>query len=88
MMASLFWILWVIDLVIALLSVLGKDFRRSFTATDPTFWFHLLLIGSIIGGLLLRLVFKRSVLGLALVALPLLVLLVWYLIDKAIEPNV
>ena len=87
-MGALFWILWIIDLVITLLSVLGKNFRRSFTATDPTLWFHVLLISSVVGGLLLRLIFKRSAWSLLMVALPLLVLLVWYLIDKASGSNV
>ncbi len=87
-MNALFWILWVIDLSLGLLSFLGKGYRRSYTASDPTLWFHVLIIGSIIGGLLFRLIFKRSVLSLALVALPLLVLLVWYLIDKASDSTV
>ncbi len=82
-MSFLFWTLWSLDLGIGLLLFFGKGFRRSFTATDPTFWFDVLLISCIIGGFLLRVFFKRSIWGRAVVALPLLVLLIWYLLDKS-----
>ena len=82
-MSLLFWLLWAIDLGICLLSFVGKGFRRSFTASDPTLWFSLLLYGSTLGSLVLRLIFKRLAWSLALVSLPLVILLVWYLIDKA-----
>ena len=82
-MNLLFWLLWVLDLVIGLLSFIGKGFRRSFTATDPSLWFDLVLWVSLIGSLIIRLGSKRLSLSLILVALPILVLLIWYLIDKA-----
>ena len=82
-MNLLFWLIWVIDLSICLLSFVGKGFRRSFTASDPSFWFQILLFGSLFGSLILRLLFKRFLWSLAVAALPLLVLLIWYLVDKA-----
>ena len=82
-MNLLFWLLLLIDLSIGLLSFFGKGFRRSFTASDPSFWFDLLLFGSLLGGLALRLIFKRFFWSLAVVALPVLVLLIWYLVDRA-----
>jgi hypothetical protein len=81
-MALLFWLLFVVDLLICLLSVVGKGFRDSFSASSLNTWFTVLLFGSTFGGLLLRLVFRKAVLSLAVVALPLLVMLVWYLIDS------
>lgn len=86
-MSLLFWLLWVFDLSIFLLSFLGKGFRRSFAASDPALWFDFLLIGSLLGSLALRLIFKRLPWSLAAVALPVLVLLIWYLIDKATGSN-
>lgn len=82
-MNLIFWLLWALDLALCLLSFVGKGFRRSFTASDPALWFDFLLVGSLMGSLALRLIFKRLQWGLALAALPVLVLLVWYLIDKA-----
>ncbi|MCC6462066.1 MAG: hypothetical protein IT260_16445 [Saprospiraceae bacterium] len=86
-MGFLFWMLWIFNLAVCLLTMLGKEFRRSFTATDPTLWFSILLIACLLGSLLLRLAFKRPSLSLAVVALPAAVLLLWYLFDKITASN-
>jgi len=86
-MNLIFWLLWAVDLSICLVLFVAKGFRRSYTATDPTMWFSVLLFGSLLGSLALRLIFKRLSLSLAVAALPVLILLVWYLIDKATGSN-
>jgi hypothetical protein len=80
-MALLFWLLFIADILLCLLAVVGKGFRDSFSASNLNTWFSILLFGSTFGGLLLRFVFKKALLSLLMVALPLLILLVWYLID-------
>lgn len=81
-MAFLFWLLWSIDLIIALFTIIAKRFRGSFTSSDHTWWFDLLIIGSVVGSFLLRLAFRRPSLALIVAALPLLILLVWYFTDS------
>jgi len=83
-MIFLFWLFWIADLLICLLTLVGKGFRESFTASSINMWFSILLFGCTIGGLLLRLVFKKAMLSLIAVALPLLILLVWYLLDSKV----
>lgn len=84
-MALLFWLLFIVDLLICLLAVVGKGFRDSYSASSIHTWFSVLLFGCIFGGLLVRFVFRKALLSLAVVALPLLVLLVWYLIDTKLS---
>lgn len=81
-MAFLFWLFWSIDLLILLVSIIGKGFKDSFHASDDVPWFEILLGICTIGGFILRVFFKKTVLALAVVSLPLLVLLVMYLIEK------
>lgn len=81
-MNLIFWLFWIIDLAIALLSILGKDFRRSFTPSDLNFWFTILNWGCLIGSLYIRLILKRNMGSLALAAFPILVLFCWYLFEK------
>jgi len=80
-MAFLFWLFWIADLLICLVTVLGKGFRESFTASSINAWFAVLLFGCTLGGLLLRFVFKKALLSLLVAALPLLILMIWYLVD-------
>ena len=87
-MKLLFWLLLGFDLLIALFLMFAKGFRHSFSSSNPTAWYDIVVGGSIIGGLALRFLFKRPLLGLAFVALPGLVLLGWYLFDKIREPRV
>lgn len=87
-MTFLFWICLVIDLMICLLSVVGKGFRSSFTDSGINTWFVAILFGCTFGGMLLRFVLRRNLLALIAVVLPLLIMAVWYLIEKAQEANV
>jgi hypothetical protein len=80
-MNLLFWILWFLDLCMGIFLAIAKGFRSSFTASDPTLWFTILVILALVGGLLLRLMSKETSWALALVSLPWLVLLAWYLLD-------
>ena len=80
-MTALFWILFIVDVLLCLLTVLGKDFRDSFGASDINTWFTVLLFVGTLGGLLARLVFRKPQVSLWLVAVPVLVMFVWYLID-------
>jgi len=81
-MGFLFWLFWFFNLAVAALMVIGKSFRRSFTATDLNLWFTVLVIGALIGSLALRFMLKRHGASLWVVALPALVLLGWYIFDK------
>ncbi|MCW5922985.1 MAG: hypothetical protein KIS77_11610 [Saprospiraceae bacterium] len=84
-MAFLFWLFWIADLLICLLALVGKGFRDSFSASSINTWYSVLLFGCTIGGLLLRFAFKKALLSLLVVALPLLILLVWYLLDSKLS---
>lgn len=81
-MAFLFWLFWIADLLICLLALIGKGFRESFGASAIGVGFTILLFTCTIGGLLLRLVYKSTLPALIAAALPLLVLLVWYFLDR------
>ena len=81
-MTFLFWALWLFDLAVCLLTFLGKNFRRSFTATDPTLWFDVLLLACLLGSLVLRLALKRPAASLIVAALPAAALLLWYFFEK------
>jgi hypothetical protein len=80
-MTFLFWLIIVIDVLACLLVMLGKGFRESFTESPINAWFTVLIFGCTLGALLMRLAFKKVLLSLIVAALPLLILLVWYLID-------
>jgi hypothetical protein len=82
MPAFLFWLFWVADLLICLLALIGKGFRESFGASAIGVGFSILLFACTLGGLLLRLVFKNVLPALIVAALPLLILMVWYFLDK------
>lgn len=82
MPAFLFWLFWVADLLICLLALIGKGFRESFGASAIGVGFSILLLACTVGGLLLRLVFKNALPALFVAALPLLVVIVWYFLDK------
>lgn len=81
-MAVLFWILFFVDVLLCLLTVAGKGFRDSFGASSINTWFTVLLFIGTFGGLLARLIFKKPQLSLMVVAVPVLVMFVWYLIDS------
>jgi hypothetical protein len=80
-MTFLFWLLFVIDLLVSLLIVIGKGFRESFTDSPINAWFSILIFACTLGALILRFAFKKELLSLIVAALPLVILLVWYLVD-------
>lgn len=82
-MSAIFWILWIVDLALAIVTMLAKDFRQSFTATSMNTWFTVVLFVALIGGVLLQVVFKKPVWSLVAVAMPLAILLVWYMVDES-----
>ncbi|HRI26960.1 MAG TPA: hypothetical protein PK239_05620 [Chitinophagales bacterium] len=81
MVVALFWLFLVIDILLTIVSLVGKGYRESYGASAINLWFPALVIGSTVGGILLRFVFRRALWALGVVALPLLVLLIWYLVD-------
>ncbi len=82
-MAFLFWLLWSVDLLITTIIILAKNFKESFHASHSVPWMLILLVGCTVGGFILRVFLKKTVWGLVVAAVPLLVLLVLYLMDKA-----
>ncbi len=86
MVTFFFWLFLIIDLLITLLALFGKGYRESYGASAINLWFPTVLVVSIIGGLLLHFFYQKVLLALGAVALPLLVLLIWYLIDTKVSP--
>ena len=82
-MGFLFWLFWAIDVATCIALYFAGDFRRSFTGNNPSGWVAVLFLLCVVAGLLFRLVFGRRSISLMVVAMPLLVILAWYLIDKA-----
>lgn len=80
-MTILFWLLFVIDVLLCLLAIIGKGFREDFGASAINTWFTVLLFSGTGGGLIVHFVLKKPVLGLVLVSLPVLVMIIWYFID-------
>ena len=82
-MVFLFWFLWIINLLLLLLAIMGKGFRESFGAgVDLNV---LVIIGTIIiliASLVLRYGVKQKTMSLVVVALPAIALLIMYLVDK------
>ena len=82
-MTLVFWILWTIDLLAALLLFWSLGFRGSFGAsTDRQVIMLVLLLLVIIGGPLLRLVYQWRTAANLVVALPVFAGLVAYVIDS------
>ena len=81
-MGFLFWLIWAIDIATCITLFLAGDFRRSFTSSNSNGWVALLFLLCVIASPVLRLLMRRQTLGLVMVAMPILVLLMWYLIDK------
>lgn len=80
-MATLFWTLFVIDLLVGALALLGKGFREDFGASAINTWFTVLLFAGTIGALVFKLM-GRQPWALAWAGVPLLVMLLWYIVDK------
>ena len=83
-MTVLFWILFVLDVLLCLLAIVGKGFRDDFGASSINTWFTVLLFAGIIGALICKLL-GRHAWALACAALPVLVMLVWYFVDTRVK---
>lgn len=73
----LFWVLWILDVVFCIALGIAKGFRKSFTASDPSAWFTVLLYGSTILSLILRFLPGRALAALMVAAIPYLAMLLW-----------
>lgn len=85
-MHFLFWLLWVIDLLFLVITIAGGIFRGNMALQNPFtsvhFWGIILGLVAVFGGLLLRFSFKMYRPSLLLVALPLIALFIYYLVDR------
>lgn len=82
-MSFLFWMLWIVNLMLLLLAMLGKGFRSGFGAGID---FNTLVIISLLivlaGSLIFRFTAKQKWISVVVVSLPLLATLVMYLLEK------
>lgn len=82
-MVFLFWLLWAFDLLTALFLLWAIGFRQGFGgSTGLQVGWLLLVILSLIGGPIVRFGLRWQLLSLGIVALPGILLLGWYLLDK------
>lgn len=82
-MAAFFWICWIIDLLLCIIAVIGKGFANSFHASSSVPWLSILLIGCTLVGFILQVFLRKPTWALGVAALPLVVFLVMYLVEKA-----
>ena len=81
-MVFLFWTLWIMNVLLLMLAVMGKGFRESFGAGINMN--VLIIVGTLlvlIASLVLKFSAKQKGISLVVVALPMLALLVMYIID-------
>lgn len=82
-MPFLFWTLWVVNLLLLALAIVGKGYRSSFGAgIDFNVVMILGLLIVLVSSLVLRFAVKQKAISLVVVSIPLLVVLVMYLFDK------
>ncbi|MFZ1678541.1 MAG: hypothetical protein WAT91_14775 [Saprospiraceae bacterium] len=82
-MSILFWLLWVINLLLAILTVGASDFRTGFGAsTNFNNWVLIVTVISLIAGLVTRYYFRQNRLSLLVVAIPILFLVLIYIFEK------
>ena len=82
-MVFLFWTLWIFDLLLLLLAILGKGFRSSFGAGIDLNVVVIISLVLVLGGsLLLRFVLRQKGVSLSVAALPVLIVMGMYVWDK------
>jgi hypothetical protein len=79
----LFWLCWIIDVLLILLVMAGSNFRSGFGAgNDFNNMALLVLLVLLLASILTRILVRPKWVSLVLAALPILLLLVFYLFDK------
>lgn len=82
-MVFLFWTLWIMNVLLLMLAVVGKGFRESFGAgVNLNVLIISLTLIVLIASLVLKFSAKQKWMSLVVVALPVLALLVIYIMDK------
>lgn len=82
-MTFLFWLLWLTNLLLLIITLLGKGFRSDFGAgVDVNVLVTIVLIVVLAGSLILRFSVKHKWVSLVVVSLPVCMMLVWYLFEK------
>lgn len=83
MLQSLFWLLWIVDLLLTALVVLGGVFRDGLGAnTDNNVTIGLILLSVLLGSLIIRYPLKQPQWSVLIAALPLLILVGMYYWEK------
>ncbi len=81
-MNFLFWLLWILDLLLVGFVIIGANFRTSFGAgTEVSSIMLIILVIILIGSLVLRYAFRQVNWSLFVVALPLIIMFVGYLLE-------
>ena len=82
-MNFLFWLLFIVDLLFAILVIFLSGVRQNFGAqSDLNSWLLIVLVVLIIASLVFRYALKMPRVSLVIVALPILGMFMWYLYDK------
>lgn len=82
-MSFLFWLCWIINLLLLIMAILGKGFRSDFGAgVDLNVVLTIVLIAVLAGSLILRYSVKQKWINLVVVALPICLMLIWYVFEK------
>ena len=82
-MVFIFWTLWIMNVLLLMLAVVGKGFRESFGAgVNLNVLIISLTLIVLIASLVLKFSAKQKWMSLVVVALPVLALLVIYMMDK------
>lgn len=82
-MAFLFWLLWIMNFLLLMIAIMGKGFRESYGAgINFNVIIIILTLIVLIASLVLKFGAKQKWISLAVVALPMLAILVMYIVDK------
>ena len=82
-MTFLFWLLWMMNLLLLMVTIMGKGYRQSFGAgVDLNILIMVAILIVLLASLVLKFSAKQKWISLVVVALPAMILLVLYLIDK------